>query len=237
MSDPQNATFTEADLDRLEELLDSPVFKDEAMQLDELQALICAVVSGPELVPPSVWLSAALGESPAYESELQASEVFALVMGFYNDIAATLLRGDDWELILYPFADDPEELDFAAWADAYIYGSQLGSDWYESAGEHAEDLSEMLQPFFLLNGMLKEDAEKHHERWMSPPEEQLAIERAQENLPELVSAIYDYWRAKQSSGETEPYRRAAPKVGRNDECPCGSGKKYKQCCGSPERLH
>lgn len=26
-------------------------------------------------------------------------------------------------------------------------------------------------------------------------------------------------------------RRATPKVGRNDPCPCGSGKKYKQCCG------
>jgi uncharacterized protein YecA (UPF0149 family) len=25
------------------------------------------------------------------------------------------------------------------------------------------------------------------------------------------------------------------KVGRNDPCPCGSGKKYKRCCGSPER--
>ncbi len=25
--------------------------------------------------------------------------------------------------------------------------------------------------------------------------------------------------------------RAAPKVGRNEACPCGSGKKYKQCCG------
>lgn len=26
--------------------------------------------------------------------------------------------------------------------------------------------------------------------------------------------------------------RAAPKVGRNDPCPCGSGKKYKKCCGA-----
>ncbi|MCL2318567.1 MAG: SEC-C metal-binding domain-containing protein, partial [Treponema sp.] len=25
--------------------------------------------------------------------------------------------------------------------------------------------------------------------------------------------------------------RSAPKVGRNDPCPCGSGKKYKKCCG------
>jgi len=30
---------------------------------------------------------------------------------------------------------------------------------------------------------------------------------------------------------TEPYR-APPKVGRNQPCPCGSGKKYKKCCGA-----
>lgn len=29
----------------------------------------------------------------------------------------------------------------------------------------------------------------------------------------------------------QPVRRDAPKVGRNDPCPCGSGKKYKKCCG------
>ncbi len=29
----------------------------------------------------------------------------------------------------------------------------------------------------------------------------------------------------------EPFRRDAPKVGRNDACSCGSGKKYKKCCG------
>jgi len=27
------------------------------------------------------------------------------------------------------------------------------------------------------------------------------------------------------------YKREEPKVGRNDPCPCGSGKKYKKCCG------
>ena len=31
---------------------------------------------------------------------------------------------------------------------------------------------------------------------------------------------------------TEPVRRKEPKVGRNEPCPCGSGKKYKRCCGS-----
>jgi preprotein translocase subunit SecA len=31
-----------------------------------------------------------------------------------------------------------------------------------------------------------------------------------------------------------PFERESPKVGRNDPCPCGSGKKYKRCCGSPK---
>jgi uncharacterized protein YecA (UPF0149 family) len=29
----------------------------------------------------------------------------------------------------------------------------------------------------------------------------------------------------------EPYRRVTAKVGRNDPCSCGSGKKFKKCCG------
>lgn len=32
--------------------------------------------------------------------------------------------------------------------------------------------------------------------------------------------------------ETQQYRREAPKVGRNAPCVCGSGEKYKKCCGS-----
>ena len=32
-------------------------------------------------------------------------------------------------------------------------------------------------------------------------------------------------------GRQEPIRREQPKVGRNDPCPCGSGKKWKKCCG------
>jgi len=31
--------------------------------------------------------------------------------------------------------------------------------------------------------------------------------------------------------KVETYRREEPRVGRNDPCPCGSGKKYKKCCG------
>ncbi len=33
-------------------------------------------------------------------------------------------------------------------------------------------------------------------------------------------------------GKPKPVRRTGKKVGRNDPCPCGSGKKYKKCCGA-----
>ena len=36
---------------------------------------------------------------------------------------------------------------------------------------------------------------------------------------------------KESPETDQPFKREAPKVGRNEPCPCGSGKKYKQCCG------
>ena len=44
----------------------------------------------------------------------------------------------------------------------------------------------------------------------------------------------DYDEALASSADdsgAQPVRNVLPKVGRNDPCPCGSGKKYKQCHG------
>lgn len=38
------------------------------------------------------------------------------------------------------------------------------------------------------------------------------------------------WFYVDGEGQT-PIRRNQPKVGRNEPCPCGSGKKYKKCCG------
>jgi preprotein translocase subunit SecA len=38
-------------------------------------------------------------------------------------------------------------------------------------------------------------------------------------------------RAAEARQTAAPAQRAAPAVGRNDPCPCGSGKKYKKCCG------
>jgi SEC-C motif-containing protein len=38
--------------------------------------------------------------------------------------------------------------------------------------------------------------------------------------------------AGQEAARGQTQRRETPKIGRNDPCPCGSGKKYKKCCGA-----
>ena len=50
----------------------------------------------------------------------------------------------------------------------------------------------------------------------------------------LMSA-YKYFRKEREGNlgvHAPESRRSNPKVGRNDPCPCGSGEKYKKCCGS-----
>ena len=60
-----------------------------------------------------------------------------------------------------------------------------------------------------------------HEEWLQTPRESLEGKKPAEVLEG----------GRLFPGRVETFRREAPKVGRNDPCPCGSGKKYKKCCG------
>ena len=51
-----------------------------------------------------------------------------------------------------------------------------------------------------------------------------------------TTQIYRYFKAQRfladdPLGNMPDFLRMMPKIGRNDPCPCGSGKKFKQCCG------
>ena len=58
------------------------------------------------------------------------------------------------------------------------------------------------------------------------------------NVSNAQHAAYDRFQARQGAAQApqgearvQTIKLKAPKVGRNDPCPCGSGKKYKKCCG------
>ena len=72
------------------------------------------------------------------------------------------------------------------------------------------------------------------------------ISRAQKELMKLMNSLdketdsdlireVNEWmkeiRYLQEEDSTVPFVRTEKKIGRNDPCPCGSGKKYKKCCG------
>ena len=64
---------------------------------------------------------------------------------------------------------------------------------------------------------------------MKKPERFAEWENASKPLPPVkepmkFTEVDTQWRA-----QVLPFRKEAPKVGRNDPCPCGSGKKYKKC--------
>ena len=54
--------------------------------------------------------------------------------------------------------------------------------------------------------------------------ENIVVKREQVAKPTMASHGDD--------GVRKPKKRDVAKVGRNDPCPCGSGKKYKKCCGA-----
>lgn len=74
-------------------------------------------------------------------------------------------------------------------------------------------------------------AQKRRYKWAF--DEMLNPERCMDNLFSDMDdeEDEDSWEDDSSWEPEEPFVREEPKTGRNDPCPCGSGKKYKKCCG------
>ncbi len=62
------------------------------------------------------------------------------------------------------------------------------------------------------------------ERWAKEDQEEHEREKLRETTGDSFEPLYDPY------VPLDPYVRPEPKIGRNDPCPCGSGKKYKKCC-------
>ena len=78
---------------------------------------------------------------------------------------------------------------------------------------------------------------------VSPEEEALTRTPAQRaalsaQIEGSLLQMHAFWlRLRQAVAERERARHLSPKVGSNEPCPYGSGKKFKKCCGAPSELH
>lgn len=94
-----------------------------------------------------------------------------------------------------------------------------------------EEIGDLLFPFIVLANALPDE----ERRVIKAAEWQQLVQSSQDRLGDAIAKIHAYWDVVRSPPAT--VRRGTPKTGRNDPCPCDSGKKWKQCCGAPGAVH
>ena len=210
-------------LDRLE--------SEDAMNLEMVDGFFVTLICAPQLVMPSQYMPEVLGGGDeVYESLEQVERFLTILMAHWNHIAYTLQNDDIYLPML--LEDSNGVAPGNDWAKGFLRGMEFHpTDWKELLDD--EEHSGAMVPIFALAHEHNPDAE------MRPYQEAIDEDLREHLLIELAvgtKRIYDYFephrkmeaRAK-AAGKT--YRREGLKIGRNAPCPCGSGKKYKQCCG------
>jgi uncharacterized protein len=241
MNTPGMQGLTETELGTLAELLGQHSNPD-ALTLEGLDGFFCALIASPESVPPHQYLpviwGGELSDESAFTSIEEANAHMSLIMRYWNSIIADFER----ESIHMPYIVEPgiDGIPGRAWARGFMRGTRLAPiGWGEL---WASETDGQLLSIPLVAGEMDT-------RW---PEEPLTQEKKDELLKWMIAGAvraYRHFASARREGAEEMYEeplddedeyypetfvRAEPKVGRNEPCPCGSGKKYKKCCGTPE---
>ncbi len=223
-------SLTDAELARLGDFLKG-CKSGKAMNLEELDGFFAALIAGPQTVMPSEYYSEVFGgemsDACEFRSLDEAKEILGLLMRHWNTIAGTLFKKEVYVPLLLKGEDGvPHGND---WARGFMRGMHMRHDgWAELVND--EEHGGCLIPVMMLYHEHDEDPEMRPKP-ISPERREKAIVHMAAGL--LIA--YQYFRPQREAlGEIgfgrEPQRNT-PKIGRNEPCPCGSGKKYKKCCG------
>ena len=217
----QILTFDEVARSRLMELLDNKSEAHNTMRCDEVQGFMMALLSGPDALNPTNWLPEILGEESLFDAK-ERTEIERLVMAMAADMRMKLNEKILPDLWFYE--DEAGNPDFYTWCNAYLYALDIvPTDWFEAVEQ--EEFEDLFYPIMALGGIY--DDEENGEIILHLNEKELT--QLESDLPHVLLDIYWYWQAIINKPQT--VRREGEKVGRNDPCPCGSGKKYKACGG------
>jgi uncharacterized protein len=227
---PNNDPLTDAELDHLERFLKN-CNGGMAMNIEELDGFLAALIAGPETVAPSEYMTEVFGsntsESHQFESLEEANEILGLLMRHWNDIAGTLSRG---EVHLPLILEDENGMGLGNdWARGFIRGTRLRRDgWAELLAD--DDRGGCMIPMLMLYH--EHDADPTIRPKPITPEKR---EKVIESMAIGLVGAYRHFRQREKpSGSVRPLRspHISNKIGRNDQCPCGSRKKFKRCCGA-----
>ena len=227
--DPQ-PHLDEDELDRLDAFLRSSSAGKDPMDLSMLDGFLVALAVGPSNLPPALWLPQVWGHGVTWSSPSEEKEMRALVLREANAILFQLRKkAGDFEPLLWEreHAGRPVPA-IAEWCRGFVRGMALDEAGWQPLREDPENHG--LLDVILLHGTEEGARELENDPTLEDnPEGQAAL------LAECVPALLAYWLPQRRHAST--LRHEAPRVGRNDPCPCGSGRKFKRCCGASGRLH
>ncbi|MGA7178007.1 MAG: UPF0149 family protein [Thiobacillaceae bacterium] len=239
---PLASPLSDEEVAELDSFLVSDATSDETMSLDTLDGYLTAIIIGPTTLTMSQWYSGIWGDqeddAPHFETMEDAQHIMELIMRHYNGIIWSLQDDPDSHEPIFHFrtqeGDTREFVDGEMWAYGFMQGLELCRQDWKALFDDARG-AEWLNPIRLLGA---DDLTEEEDALTLTPEQR---EEIANNIPASVAAIYRFWLPyRQAIHElvlSETYRRDYPKVGRNDPCPCGSGKKFKKCCGMAGTLH
>ena len=209
------------DLDDLEAFLTSDRVPERCMRLSELDGFLTAIAIGPELIMPSEWLPVIWGEGePVFESDEELQGVVGAIFMRHEEIRRGIEQEPDaYEPLLEETVDG--QLLATGWAAGFMDGAALRKDaWLPLL--QTEQGAELLAPIIAF--LDDEDGKPLAE--VEPDELAEVRAAAAELIGASVQIIHRFWQAHRR------LPRSARKTGRNEPCPCGSGRKYKRCCGA-----
>ncbi|WP_446029377.1 YecA/YgfB family protein [Lelliottia amnigena] len=215
--------LTENELEWLEETLMSYGHEDASViDVSELDGMLTAVLSGPVVVEPDTWLVAVWGGQkyvPRWKNDREMNRFIDLCFKHLNDIAERLSDyPDQFEPVFG--VNDVDEKSYTVveeWCYGYMRGMAL-TDWSSLPEALKADLD-----IITLHGT-EANAEQLDE--LTEDEYHASIER----IKPAALRLYNYWVANPLVTVAQQPIINGTKVGRNDPCPCGSGKKFKSCC-------
>ena len=167
-----------------------------------------------------------LSEAVEFSSLDEAQEILNLMMRHWNTIAGTLHKDEVYVPLL--LKDENGLAHGNDWARGFMRGMHMRHDgWGELVNDDKN--GGCLIPMMMLYHEHDEDPEMRPKP-ISPEQREDVIAHMAAGLVGAYRYFREHRQTHVSAHRTEP-RRSVPKVGRNDPCPCGSGKKYKKCCG------
>ena len=218
-------------LDRLDELLQALPVENEPMTVSELDGFVTGLLACPEMIPPSDWLPQVWGITgdAQFPDLATAQETIAAVMAHYNDVA-TKIAQSFWVEPIYEIDMNSDETLWEPWVDGFTRAMALRPTAWEALLDRADDETRETMIFI----MALQDIYIGNSKFSDEEIDEIDLE-APDLIPNCVATILHQSRPE-LAGQIpanlpgQPFK-SAPLPGRNDPCPCGSGRKYKQCCG------